>query len=220
MVCRMKPLKPWAYGPFELIVNAERHYRKGEDFDRRVALIGYDNSIEVSITTYLSLHPLQRGGRTYRRDDCTRWLVNYHSKLDFYEEECRQRDVPMAHGKDEMVWYHELRNGQYHGGGATVPQARELDGIREVAIDVFSVLFDESGAQSLVEEYYDELMLSNIPQRNDEYDRLIDGRFGTVDVAGQDLYTSELLYAWDPIAYSEMGSLLASDKKSQLEDQQ
>ena len=216
----MKPLKPWAYGPFELIVNAERHYRKREDFDRRVALIGYDNAIEVAITTYLSLHPLQRGGREYRRDDCARWLVNYHTKLNFFEGECQQRGVTVAHGKDEMVWYHELRNGQYHGGGATVPQARELDGIREVAIDVFSILFDEAAASSLVEEYCDELTLNNLPKRNDEYDRLIDSRFGTVELAGQELYTSELLFSWDPVAYSELGSLIATDKEDRLGDQQ
>ena len=139
----MKALKPWAYGSFELIVNAERHYRNGEDFDRRVALIGYDNSIEVSITTYLTLKPIQRGQREYAREDCARWLVNYHTKIDFFEEECGRRDIPMGYGKDEMVWYHDLRNNQYHAGGATVPQARELDGIRKVAIHVFSVLFDE-----------------------------------------------------------------------------
>jgi hypothetical protein len=53
----MNNLPPWADGPFELIVHAEMHLRKGEDFDRRIALISFDNSIEVSITTYLTLHP-------------------------------------------------------------------------------------------------------------------------------------------------------------------
>jgi hypothetical protein len=215
----MKALKPWAYGPFELIVNAERHHRKGEDFDRRVALIGYDNAVEVAITTYLSLHPIQRGQRTYRKDDCIRWLSNYHTKLDFFEQECQQRGVVMACGKDEMVWYHELRNGQYHGGSATVPQARELDGIRRVSIHVFSVLFDEANAESLIEEHCDELTVRNIPQRSDLYDRLIDGRFGTVELAGQEYYTSEVLYSWDPVQYSELGSELASAKKDRLDGQ-
>ena len=35
--------------------HAEIHYRKGSDYDRRLALISFDNSIEVSIATYLSL---------------------------------------------------------------------------------------------------------------------------------------------------------------------
>ena len=163
----MKELKPWAYGPFELIVNAERHYRLGEDFDRRIALIGYDNAVEVAITTYLSLHPIQRGQRNYKRDDCEKWLTNYHTKLDFFQLECQDRGITMICGKDEMVWYHDLRNNQYHGGGAAVPQSWEGDGIRKVAIHVFSVLFDESGAETLVEERCDELTVSNIPQKNE-----------------------------------------------------
>ena len=57
----MRPLKPWAYGPFEILLHAELHYRVGEDFDRRIAMIGFDNAIEVAITTYLGLHPIQPG---------------------------------------------------------------------------------------------------------------------------------------------------------------
>ncbi len=55
----MKPLPPWAKGPFELLVHAEGHFIAGEDFDRRIALISFDNAIEVAITTYLT--------RTYAR---------------------------------------------------------------------------------------------------------------------------------------------------------
>jgi hypothetical protein len=210
----MRSLKPWAYGPFELIVNAEVHYRKGEDFDRRVALIGYDNAVEVAITTYLDLHPIQRGGRQYPRADKDAWLSNYHSKIDFFEWECGRRSISMISGKDEIVWYHELRNGQYHRGGATVPQARELEGVRSVAVNVFAVLFDEPDADALVQERCDELTTRSVPLRSDLFDRLIDGRFGTVELAGTDLYTSELLYSWDPVAYSELGGALASEKNA------
>jgi hypothetical protein len=48
-------LPPWANGPFELLVHAEGHLRNGDDFDRRIALISFDNAIEVAITTYLTL---------------------------------------------------------------------------------------------------------------------------------------------------------------------
>ena len=62
-----RELKPWAYGPFEVLLHAEMHYLSGEDFGRRLSMIGFDNSIELSITTYLSLHPMQRGGRIYQK---------------------------------------------------------------------------------------------------------------------------------------------------------
>ncbi len=76
-------LQPWADGPFELLLHAEGHLPDGEDFDRRMALITFDNAIEVSITTYLSLKPIMRGNRSYATADVDQWTRNYHTKLDF-----------------------------------------------------------------------------------------------------------------------------------------
>ncbi|WP_372156945.1 hypothetical protein ACCP96_15415 [Xanthomonas campestris pv. fici] len=87
----IRQLKPWAYGPFELLLNAELHYRVGEDFDRRIAMVGFDNAIEVAITTYLGLHPMQRGNREYEREEIQKWLRSYHSKVDFFF-----KTVPLA----------------------------------------------------------------------------------------------------------------------------
>ena len=89
----MNPLPPWATGPFELILHAEGHLRSGNDFDRRIALISFDDAIEVAITTYLSLHPIQRNNRTYSNTDLDKWLQNYHSKLDFLEVELKSRSL-------------------------------------------------------------------------------------------------------------------------------
>ena len=76
----MTPLPPWANGPFELIVHAESHLRGADDFDRSIALISFDNAIEVAITTYLRLHPIQRGGRQYQINEVDQWIKNYHAK--------------------------------------------------------------------------------------------------------------------------------------------
>src|SRR5260221_3078874 len=124
-----RQLKPWAYGPFEILLHAELHYRSGDDLDRRISMIGFDNAIEVAVTTYLMLHPVQRGNRSYSGVDVERWLCNYHTKVDFYFVECRARGVTAKAEKDVIVWFPEVRNGQYHIGGATVPQRRELDGV-------------------------------------------------------------------------------------------
>ncbi len=55
-------LDPWIYGPIELIQHAEGHLKANGDFDKRMALISYDNAIELTITTFLQLHPSQRNG--------------------------------------------------------------------------------------------------------------------------------------------------------------
>lgn len=144
-------LKPWAVRPFELIHHAEIHYRKDSDYDRRLALISFDNSIEVSITTYLSLNPIQRGNRTYAREDVKKWLVNFHTKLDFFTVEIQNRGLPEYKEKADIVWYHEQRNEHYHGGVSGVPEKRTLDEIRQVALWMFSVLFETPDVESKLE---------------------------------------------------------------------
>jgi hypothetical protein len=150
-VSTKQEFKPWAARPFELIFHAEIHYRRGSDYDRRLALISFDNSIEVSITTYLSLNPIQRGNRQYPRKDVERWMNNYHSKLDFFALEIQNRGLPEYKEKAEIVWYHDQRNEHYHGGGFGVPEQGTLDGIRQVALWVFSVLFETADVETKLE---------------------------------------------------------------------
>ena len=73
-------LEPWKEWPFELIRHAEIHYRRDNDYDKRLALISFDNSIETSIYTYLSLHPDQEEGKQNEQKK-TRYFVQ---KLDFF----------------------------------------------------------------------------------------------------------------------------------------
>ncbi|MFZ5368996.1 MAG: hypothetical protein ACOZCE_12285 [Spirochaetota bacterium] len=143
-------LKPWSIKPFELLFHAEMHIQKGTDYDRRLALVSFDNSIEVSITTYLTLNPIQRENRSYSRTDVAKWLTNYHTKLDFFFSELTMRKLPTYSGKDEIVWLHDQRNEQYHGSSAGVPSIDTLNEIRKIAIWVFSVLFNIPDVESLL----------------------------------------------------------------------
>lgn len=208
-------LKPWAYGPFEILLHAELHYRSGDDFDRRIAMVGFDNAIEVAITTYLNLHPIQRGNRNYPAAKVETWLANYHAKIEFFFLECSNRAVTVTTEKDIIIWYHQVRNGQYHVGGATVPQRRELDGVRAAAHEVFAILFDEDDLMLLLEEH---IAAANPPPppRLDEHDRLIDNAFRMVNVCGRPEYMSDVLYALDPERYREMALELQSG--AQVED--
>ncbi|MDV6318678.1 hypothetical protein [Chromohalobacter sp. HP20-39] len=206
-------LKPWAKGPFELILHAEIHYRRGEDYDRRLALISFDNSIEVSITAYLSLNPIQRGAREYARQDVETWKRNFHSKLDFFESEIDRRGLTPKIGKDLMVWYHDHRNEQYHGGSRGVPEQETLDGIREAALWVFSVLFEITDVGPLLDEGFRQRNPGLHRQREDAKDRIIDDSHGLVELAGGRYYTSELLFAVDPDLYNEMGNELIESEE-------
>lgn len=209
-----RQLKPWAYGPFEILLHAEMHYRIGDDLDRRIAMVGFDNAIEVAISTYLSLHPLQRGNRSYANVDVERWLSNYHTKVDFFFSECTARGVAVKHEKDVIIWYHEVRNGQYHVGGATIPQRRELDGVRAAALEVFATLFDEQDPAFLLDESIAEMSPLPPPPRTDEHDRLIDESFDMLNVCGKREYASDIIYAIDPARYRELALELKSDDET------
>jgi hypothetical protein len=202
----MSTITPWAYGPFEIILHAEMHYRNGEDFDRRIAVVGFDNAIEVAIHTYLNLHPIQRQSKEYQKADVEKWLGNFHTKIEFLELEVNDRGVTMICDRAQFVWYHEVRNGQYHVGGATIPQARELQAIREAALWVFGLLFDVPDVSTLLEQYLASQSNDDLPKRTDGYDRLIDREYGTVELAGKPFYVSEVLHALDPVLYSELAS--------------
>jgi len=205
-------LKPWAYGPFELLLHAETHLRDGDDFDRRIALISFDNAIEVAITTYLSLHPIQRQNRTYQRTQVGQWLHDYHTKIDFFMLEIQQRVLTIECEKADIVWYHDVRNDQYHGGRAAIPQAREIEGIRKAALWVFSVLFDVVDVEQLIESHISQRLDQNLPARTAEYDKLIDETHGLCEICGEIFYTSEALYSIDPAAYIEEGLTLKSQR--------
>ena len=198
------PLKPWAYGPFEVLMHAEMHYQQVEDMDRRIAMIGFDNAIEVAITTYLNLHPIQRGNRTYVRADVDGWLQNFHTKADFFFAECVSRSIASSAKKDEIVWFHEVRNRQYHIGDAAIPQRRELDGVRAAAMEIFGVLFDQADVLTALAEHIAALSQPAAPPRLDEHDKLIDNEYRMLDLCGQPEYVSGILYAMDPTRYQEI----------------
>ena len=199
-----RELKPWADGPFEVLLHAEMHYLSGDDLGRRLAMIGFDNAIELAIATYLNLHPIQRGGQNYKKEDVEKWNSNYHTKVEFFFVECESRDVIARAKQDEIVWFHEVRNGQYHEGGATVPNQRALSGVRKAALEVFSVLFEEEDVVLLLEEHVAMMSPLPSPPRTEAHDRLIDQTYDIVEVCGQLAYASEVLYALDPDRYHEV----------------
>ncbi len=143
-------LKPWSVRPFELLFHAEMHIQNGTDYDRRLSLISFDNAIEVSITTYLSLNPIQRENRSYPRKDVDKWLKNYHTKLDFFFSELHRRGLPTHKEKKDIVWYHDQRSEQYHGSNSGVPSMDTLNNIRQIAIWIFSVLFQMSNVETIL----------------------------------------------------------------------
>lgn len=204
-------IHPWARGPFELILHAEEHYLRGEDFDRCIALICFDNAIEISISTYLSLDPVIRGGKRYQQQDINGWQRGFRSKLDFLENELEKRNLSWAVNKREILWAHDCRNRQYHEGTSSIPNDIALDISRRASKWVFSLLFDVEDIDYYLEIELRERMQGPIIQHDEEIDRIIDQAYGVIEVAGQIYGTSEVLFAVDPSAYWEIGEALRNE---------
>ena len=215
----MSSLPPWANGPFELMVHAESHLRRADDFDRRIALISFDNAIEVAITTYLTLNPIQRGGLSYPTADVDKWMSNYHTKLDFFETEIGQRNISWLVEKSHIIWAHDHRNEQYHGGMKGIPEVNTLQIARTAALWVFSVLFSVSDAAAELEQALLDQAPQVLPSQDKRLDLAIDTQYGIISVGEQDYYASELLFSVDYPAYRDIGGRLINGSGSEIVDE-
>lgn len=130
----------WARGPFELICHADQHFRLDGDIDRRIALIGFDNAIEVCIDTFTTLHPKLRNGLELSRDETEKARRSYHSKVEFLDKYIKENHLALP--TKDILWYHQLRNELYHSGNGLVPERHVIEGSRAAALVVFKVLFD------------------------------------------------------------------------------
>lgn len=137
-----RDLVPWARGPYELIRHADGHLKDAGDTDRRIAIIGFDNAIEVCIDVFIKLHPKLREGVELRKEDVEKATRNYHTKIEWLDQYLEANQLNADFSIEEIVWYHSLRNELYHSGNGMVPEMHVLEGARAAAFAVFSTLFN------------------------------------------------------------------------------
>jgi hypothetical protein len=207
----MTSLPPWASGPYDLLVHADEHLRKGEDFDRRIALISFDNAIEIAIGVYLSLDPLQRGGRRYNSAEVEKWCAGYHSKLEFLAFELATRKWLWEVDRAQIIWCHNHRNEQYHGAHKGVPERQVLTIVRRAALWIFGTLFEVPDIQEQLERSLAEKMPSAPPTRSPAFDTAIDSVLDRIEIGDQVYSASEALYYVDYQAYRDLGIQLAGE---------
>jgi hypothetical protein len=135
-------LKPWARGPFELIKHADGHFKAAGDIDRRLALIGFDNAIEVCIDVFLRLHPRLRHGYAIPNEGVEKALRNYHTKIEFLDTYVAAQNLRLEVSVEVIVWYHSLRNELYHSGNGMVPELCVIEGAKAAALSTYRALFD------------------------------------------------------------------------------
>jgi hypothetical protein len=135
-------LPPWVQGPFELINHANDHLNRDGDIDRRMALIGFDNAIEVCIDVYLNLPQVIRDDIQVTRVEAEKAKNNFYLKADFLKRLFSEKNIPDSLPYNEIIWYHKLRNELYHSGNGMVPEVNALKGAKAAALLIFNALFD------------------------------------------------------------------------------
>ena len=168
-------LAPWARGPFELIRHANEHLEDAGDTDRRIALIGFDNAIEVCIDVFIKLHPRLRGGIILTKEDVEKATRNYHAKIEWLDNFIEVNELELQFSVEEIVWYHSLRNDLYHSGNGMVPEMHVLQGARNAALNVFKTLFKTDAASILGKELSNKSKTSDnvlFAAQNDEMELL------------------------------------------------
>ena len=110
--------------------------------DRRLALIGFDNAIEIAVDAFIGLHPRLRGGRVITVLEREKALRNFHTRLEFVEAYVNDTGGDESFDPAVIIWYHQKRNELYHSGNGLIPDSYVVEGARDAARTVFRILFD------------------------------------------------------------------------------
>lgn len=129
-------LKPDHFRSYELILHGDEHLKTDKPFDKRIAFISYDNSIEVSIFIYLILHHPYFLGNTIKASN-----IRYHNRLAYLFDFISTNHLSPPFSRDELERYHELRNELYHEGGGHIIDS-DMNGIRAAADWIFRNLLN------------------------------------------------------------------------------
>ncbi len=123
--------KTWASGAIELLRHADSHIHLETAFDRRIAFISVDNSVETSIRTFLSL-PQSKSGIKVPRKEIDAVENSFPGLLNLLWQHAGVRLT----GIDEadIEHYHRIRNKLYHDGTGLSVDEEYLRAYRQIAV--------------------------------------------------------------------------------------
>ena len=136
----------YPYDSLEILAQAEWHFKKDTAFDRAMACIAFDNSIEFSITTYLQQNYSPDEKYIQYDKSYETYLSNHEQKIEFFAEYLQKNDLQCDFTIDDFKKMHVnagwffVPNPHYPGYFDT--PARELAAAyREAAIHVFNAFY-------------------------------------------------------------------------------
>ncbi|MCC6501820.1 MAG: hypothetical protein IT362_01630 [Deltaproteobacteria bacterium] len=131
----------WASSAIELLEHANSHILTNTDFDKRMAFISIDNSIEVMVRTFLSMPKIISGISVD-----TKALKEAQNIFPRLLELLYKHASSKIIGIDvtEIEFYHRIRNKLYHDGLGITVCKQHLDAYKGIASVLLQNLFNET----------------------------------------------------------------------------
>lgn len=149
----------------EVLTHALGLMEVDNDRNRRISLILIDNSVELTIKTYLGL-PKRITGLNISRKSFDDFERNFPSLLDALEENAPQKVKGIDLG--EIEYYHRLRNSLYHEGNGITVERKKVEKYAEIAKNLLKNLFEET-----ILEAVDDIKLSEFMALWDDLEKTI-----------------------------------------------
>lgn len=130
--------RTWASGAIELLRHADSHINLDTAFDRRIAFISVDNSVETTIRTFLSL-PESKSGIKVPRKEIEAVENSFPGLLKLVWQHARDRVTGIDDG--DIEHYHRIRNTLYHEGTGLSVDQEYLGAYRQIAVLLLKKLF-------------------------------------------------------------------------------
>lgn len=131
----------WASGAIELLHHSDSHIDLKTAFDKRIAFISIDNSVEIMIRSYLSL-PRSKSGIKVSRKELDEAGNSFPSLVGLLSSHASDKLVGIDAA--DVEHYHRIRNTLYHEGTGLSVDDQYLMAYRGIAGVLLQNLFGSS----------------------------------------------------------------------------
>lgn len=128
----------WASGAIELLKHADSHIKLESAFDKRIAFISIDNSVETAIRTFISL-PQGKSGAKFPPKEIDEAANSFPKLVALVFKHASDRVSGLDDG--DIEHYHRVRNQLYHDGTGLSVDERYLKSYRQIACVLLQNLF-------------------------------------------------------------------------------
>lgn len=133
----------WASGAVELLHHADSHLDLNTAFDKRIAFISIDNSVETMIRTFLSL-PKSKSGIKVTRQEIEAAGNSFPLLLALLTKHASDKLIGIDDA--DIEHYHRIRNTLYHDGTGLSVDDQYIMAYRGIAGVLLENLFDAKAA--------------------------------------------------------------------------